>query len=671
MNKTVNSNNFDNEQATLRDIKLEFNEKGLVIIQVPSESEKTSLLIKLTQNNKFMDEAYGNMHNIIYLSQDIELIDSMSIFDNLIITLNDNSKIELLLKKYNLYNLRHIKINKCTLLQKKQIQFIKSLLLNPNILLCDEPLSSLDYENAMDLMEVIQDSSKFFLVIAVMKDSTLANKYADRIIEINKDAITSDVLINKCSNLEFTNNLPQKKFFDTLLAVKRHLFSKPFRFLLNLSLIMLISLFAYLQFNILSSMNSNVDNLILSSGNQLENRIKGEDASLYTKYYRKFDLLFFKDIQETLINNPEIMAYAPYYSSQYSEKVNDKLMSSLPNNDIYKKFIILENESEIINEISLGNRPLDGPIVVYDDIKNWTVRDLNDNLITNKVVAFNLINNNQKLPLIIGTYPKNSTDIIIDKDIAEHLLQTKNLQNYDELLNENIELGVKSLQNVYSMYVDDIPIIDIHTFTICGVTSIQNSFTNMVFMTDDIKNNFLYNTYIDNFDDVFFQFNHLLIDPSFNAQKIANKINDQGDYVNTSYSVYQGIDSNGNVINYKTPKDILVYNIIFTVLCLLILIILNFSQRKQLLKENKNIVYLKYSKSIYQFMQILIYLFLSVSICLILFPSLVERINEFATKNNYIKFMTFNPCIIGLVCLISSLIYGLIYYLLTKTKGKA
>lgn len=671
MNKTVNSNNFDNEQATLRDIKLEFNEKGLVIIQVPSESEKTSLLIKLTQNNKFMDEAYGNMHNIIYLSQDIELIDSMSIFDNLIITLNDNSKIELLLKKYNLYNLRHIKINKCTLLQKKQIQFIKSLLLNPNILLCDEPLSSLDYENAMDLMEVIQDSSKFFLVIAVMKDSTLANKYADRIIEINKDAITSDVLINKCSNLEFTNNLPQKKFFDTLLAVKRHLFSKPFRFLLNLSLIMLISLFAYLQFNILSSMNSNVDNLILSSGNQLEIRIKGEDASLYTKYYRKFDLLFFKDIQETLINNPEIMAYAPYYSSQYSEKVNDKLMSSLPNNDIYKKFIILENESEIINEISLGNRPLDGPIVVYDDIKNWTVRDLNDNLITNKVVAFNLINNNQKLPLIIGTYPKNSTDIIIDKDIAEHLLQTKNLQNYDELLNENIELGVKSLQNVYSMYVDDIPIIDIHTFTICGVTSIQNSFTNMVFMTDDIKNNFLYNTYIDNFDDVFFQFNHLLIDPSFNAQKIANKINDQGDYVNTSYSVYQGIDSNGNVINYKTPKDILVYNIIFTVLCLLILIILNFSQRKQLLKENKNIVYLKYSKSIYQFMQILIYLFLSVSICLILFPSLVERINEFATKNNYIKFMTFNPCIIGLVCLISSLIYGLIYYLLTKTKGKA
>lgn len=671
MNKTVNSNNFDNEQATLRDIKLEFNEKGLFIIQVPSESEKTSLLIKLTQNNKFMDEAYGNMHNIIYLSQDIELIDSMSIFDNLIITLNDNSKIELLLKKYNLYNLRHIKINKCTLLQKKQIQFIKSLLLNPNILLCDEPLSSLDNESAMDLMKIIQDSSKCFLVIVVMRDCTRVNKYADRIIEINKDAITSDVLINKCSNLEFTNNLPQKKFFDTLLAVKRHLFSKPFRFLLNLSLIMLISLFAYLQFNILSSMNSNVDNLILSSGNQLENRIKGEDASLYTKYYRKFDLLFFKDIQETLINNPEIMAYAPYYSSQYSEKVNDKLMSSLPNNDIYKKFIILENESEIINEISLGNRPLDGPIVVYDDIKNWTVRDLNDNLITNKVVAFNLINNNQKLPLIIGTYPKNSTDIIIDKDIAEHLLQTKNLQNYDELLNENIELGVKSLQNVYSMYVDDIPIIDIHTFTICGVTSIQNSFTNMVFMTDDIKNNFLYNTYIDNFDDVFFQFNHLLIDPSFNAQKIANKINDQGDYVNTSYSVYQGIDSNGNVINYKTPKDILVYNIIFTVLCLLILIILNFSQRKQLLKENKNIVYLKYSKSIYQFMQILIYLFLSVSICLILFPSLVERINEFATKNNYIKFMTFNPCIIGLVCLISSLIYGLIYYLLTKTKGKA
>ncbi|MFV0550716.1 MAG: hypothetical protein ACK5L6_02180 [Anaerorhabdus sp.] len=365
------------------------------------------------------------------------------------------------------------------------------------------------------------------------------------------------------------------------------------------------------------------------------------------------------------------MAYAPYYSFQYSAKVNDKLMSSLPNNDIYEKFIILENESEIINEISLGNRPLDGPIVVYDDIKNWTVRDLNDNLITNKVVAFNLINNNQKLPLIIGTYPKNSTDIIIDKDIAEHLLQTKNLQNYDELLNENIELGVKSLQNVYSMYVDDIPIIDIHTFTICGFTSIQNSFTNMVFMTDDIKNNFLYNTYIDNFDDVFFQFNYLLIDPSFNAQKIANKINDQGDYVNTSYSVYQGIDSNGNVINYKTPKDILVYNIIFTVLCLLILIILNFSQRKQLLKENKNIVYLKYSKSIYQFMQVLIYLFLSVSICLILFPSLVERINEFATKNNYIKFMTFNPCIIGLVCLISSLIYGLIYYLLTKTKGKA
>ncbi|MFV0550715.1 MAG: ATP-binding cassette domain-containing protein [Anaerorhabdus sp.] len=304
MNKTVNSNNFDNEQATLRDIKLEFNEKGLVIIQVPSESEKTSLLIKLTQNNKFMDEAYGNMHNIIYLSQDIELIESMSIFDNLIITLSDNSKIESLLKKYNLYNLRHRKINKCTLLQKKQIQFMKSLLLNPNILICDEPLSSLDYENAMDLMEVIQDSSKFFLVIAVMKDSTLANKYANRIIEINKGALTSDKLINKYSNLEFTNNLPQKNCFDTLLAGKRHLFSKPFRFLLNLSLIMLISLFAYLQFNILSSMNSHVDNLILSNGNQLENRIKGEDASLYTKYYRKFDLLFFKDIQETLINNP-------------------------------------------------------------------------------------------------------------------------------------------------------------------------------------------------------------------------------------------------------------------------------------------------------------------------------------------------------------------------------
>lgn len=209
------SKNFGTRKI-FNNLNLDIKENKLTFIIGESGSGKTTLLklIKgieqpssgeiLFENKEKSIDLFKlkNNHLVDYIFQDFNLLNDLNVINNLRFAENVEGKknnkkliVETFEKFYLNKNLLKRKITDLSVGEQQRIVIIRSILRNKPIILCDEPTANLDEENAEVVFKLFKEISKFKTVIIVSHNTEAAEKYADNIVVLDSNEVTS--LINK------------------------------------------------------------------------------------------------------------------------------------------------------------------------------------------------------------------------------------------------------------------------------------------------------------------------------------------------------------------------------------------------------------------------------------------------------------------------------------------
>ncbi len=167
------------ETLAIDDLNLEIKEKEIVAIVGPSGCGKSTLLSILTG---LEEKSEGNIifkdnKKIGYMLQTDSLFPWRTILDNCLLgleikgikTKENIDKVKRLLKKYGLYEFIDKYPDNLSGGMKQRVALIRTLAMNPDILLLDEPYSALDYQTRLamsdDLFKIIKAEGKTAILI--------------------------------------------------------------------------------------------------------------------------------------------------------------------------------------------------------------------------------------------------------------------------------------------------------------------------------------------------------------------------------------------------------------------------------------------------------------------------------------------------------------------------
>lgn len=176
--------------CVFENLNLNINNPGLFILKGESGSGKSTLLNLLAGYDVF-DEGLVNIDdNIATIFQNYELIQELNVFDNILLTKENLDKNEEeILQLLELDELLNHYPNELSGGQKQRVGIARALILNPNIILCDEPTESLDIDNKHIVMNLLRKLAKDKIVLVATHDEKMIESYADRIYVINNKTI--------------------------------------------------------------------------------------------------------------------------------------------------------------------------------------------------------------------------------------------------------------------------------------------------------------------------------------------------------------------------------------------------------------------------------------------------------------------------------------------------
>lgn len=199
-NLTKNFYNKDGEIQVLNNINFSLNEGEILTLLGPSGSGKSTILNILTQLLKPTSGEVNITGNIGYMFQKDHLLEWRTIMDNILIGLEIQkkktpesiSRIERLLKTYGLWDFRNMYPKELSGGMRQRVALIRTLAVNPDILLLDEPFSALDYQTRIlvsdDVYKIIRNEGKS--AILVTHDISEAISMSDKIAVLSKRPAT-------------------------------------------------------------------------------------------------------------------------------------------------------------------------------------------------------------------------------------------------------------------------------------------------------------------------------------------------------------------------------------------------------------------------------------------------------------------------------------------------
>ncbi|MDD6272702.1 MAG: ABC transporter ATP-binding protein [bacterium] len=202
------------EILVIDNISFEVHEGDFIGIIGPSGCGKSSILNILSGLDK---EYIGNINikeniTIGYMLQEDALFPWLTIYENAILGLkiskklnNENKKyVNYLLKKYGLIEFKDKYPSELSGGMKQRLALIRTLAINPDILLLDEPYSALDYQTRLkvgnDVFNIIKEEKK--TVIIVTHDIEEAVSMCSKIIVLSKRPAS----IKNVHNILLTDN---------------------------------------------------------------------------------------------------------------------------------------------------------------------------------------------------------------------------------------------------------------------------------------------------------------------------------------------------------------------------------------------------------------------------------------------------------------------------------
>lgn len=118
--------------------------------------------------------------------------------------------------------------------EKQRVALARTIINEPEVILCDEPTGALDSSNSTNVMKCLKEYSKNHLVIMVSHNLQLTKEFSDRIIIIEEGKIKSDkqirnnddgVVIKKKDNKKSSSWVNQVSYLNFKKRFKRNLFS--------------------------------------------------------------------------------------------------------------------------------------------------------------------------------------------------------------------------------------------------------------------------------------------------------------------------------------------------------------------------------------------------------------------------------------------------------------
>ena len=212
MIEIVNGNKSFKDLIVFNKLNLNIHEPGLYFIKGESGSGKSTLLNLLAGYDSFDSGMIEIDENIATIFQNYELIKEMNIEENIFLQVNpDASSARELLDELGLVTLLKHYPNELSGGQKQRVGIARALLLNPNIILCDEPTESLDVENKNIVMTLLKNLAKDKIVIVASHDSKIIDTYADQVFYLEDKKLITKKEYNSLNKLKLNN----KKTFNS------------------------------------------------------------------------------------------------------------------------------------------------------------------------------------------------------------------------------------------------------------------------------------------------------------------------------------------------------------------------------------------------------------------------------------------------------------------------
>lgn len=195
----------ENEVKALENVDFSVKEKQFTSLVGPSGCGKTTILsltcglLSCSSGEILINGEKVKKHDdrIGYMFQRDHLFEWRTIWQNIILGLEIQKKhkdekslafAESLLKKYDLYPFKNKKPRQLSGGMRQRVALIRTLVLNPALLLLDEPFSALDFQTRLkvcdDVYEIIKSENKTALLVT--HDISEALSMSDKIIVLSK-----------------------------------------------------------------------------------------------------------------------------------------------------------------------------------------------------------------------------------------------------------------------------------------------------------------------------------------------------------------------------------------------------------------------------------------------------------------------------------------------------
>lgn len=202
------------------DVKIDIKQGEFVVLMGESGSGKTTLLRVLAGLEKAegsivvggnrWDNIAPQKRQIGFVFQDYALFENMSVEENLLFVNNDKKLVQKLLSLTELTGLASRNVKSLSGGQKQRVSFCRAMMNKPNLLLMDEPLSSLDEKMRIILQIEINKLHKEFCTTTIMvsHDAETSYQLADRIIVLNQGKVikdgTKDEVLKRVGKIVYT-----------------------------------------------------------------------------------------------------------------------------------------------------------------------------------------------------------------------------------------------------------------------------------------------------------------------------------------------------------------------------------------------------------------------------------------------------------------------------------
>ncbi len=231
---------LNGEIPALNNVSFNINNGEFLAIVGPSGCGKSTLLSIIARllepetGTIYVENPDGLIHypEIGYMLQHDHLFDWRSVYRNVILgleiehhlTKDKLEKVDQLLKEYGLYAFKDRKPNELSGGMRQRAALIRTLALEPDILLLDEPFSALDYQTRLsvsnDICQIIRHTGK--TAVLITHDLSEAISIADRIVVLSKRPGTVKRIIpislttNHKTPLEARNAVEFRDYFNLL-----------------------------------------------------------------------------------------------------------------------------------------------------------------------------------------------------------------------------------------------------------------------------------------------------------------------------------------------------------------------------------------------------------------------------------------------------------------------